>query len=321
METLSSSVSRNTLVKNEAVMLVDTSYWLYHRFFALRNWYHRAYPDKVQEPGFSNATYDWFNDEIFITKYKKLFIANLKKICKKFKITMKNVVFCIDCSHKNIWRLNNNKEYKGTRQESHKKNEFNSFNIFRYIKTDFLVKEQDEHGYKILQHDRSEADDIIGLLAPYLVKNGWEKVYILASDNDYLQICSDSISLIDGSGKKLNKAEKQGEKYLISKILLGDISDNIKCCLVNCGFLENGFLNTKYKAVYKSCIEKLLGNADKYEKLRQILYYNRGIEILSSNDICLDIIRNFNDNQILMDFEMIPSEIKLELEILFEQLI
>ena len=337
METLSSSISRNTntntntLVKNEPVMLVDTSYWLYHRFFALRNWYHRAYPDKVNEPGFNNADYDWFNDEIFITKYKKLFIENLKKITKKFKITMKNVVFCIDCSHKDIWRLNHPQglglnttvfaEYKGTRQESHKKNEFNSFNIFRYIKTDFLVKEQVEHGYKILQHAKSEADDIIGLLAPYLVRNGWGKVYILASDNDYLQICCDNITLLDGSGKILNKAEKQGEKYLISKILLGDVSDNIKCCLVNCGFLENGFVNTKYKAAYKSYMERLLNDKDKYEMLRQILYYNRGVEILSSSQVCFNIVINFKENQILMDFQMIPNDIKLELEILFNQLI
>ena len=303
------------------ILLVDTSYWLYHRFFALRNWYHRAYPAKVQEPGFNNADYDWFNDEIFMTKYKKLFLTKLKQICKKNKITMKNVVFCIDCSHKDIWRLNHHEEYKGTRQESHRRNEFNSFDIFWYMKTDFLVKEQAEHGYKILQHPKSEADDIIGLLAPYLVRNGFGKVFILASDNDYLQICCDRITLLDGNGKILNKIEKQGEKYLISKILLGDVSDNIKSCQVNCGFLETGMLDKKYKAIFKTFMERLLSNSDKYEQLRQILYYNRGVEILSSNEICFDIVRNFKENQILMDFQMIPNEIKNELEILFTRLI
>jgi 5'-3' exonuclease len=323
MDNLSSSVStnKNTLVKNEPVMLVDTSYWLYHRFFALRNWYHRAYPDKVKEPNFNNADYDWFNDEIFITKYKKLFIENLKQICKKFNIIIKNIVFCIDCSHKNIWRLHHNTEYKGTRQESHKKNKFNSFNIFQYIKTDFLVKEQNKYGYKILQHYRSEADDIIGLLAPYLVRNNWEKVYILANDNDYLQICCDNITLLDGHGKILNKTTQQGEKYLISKILLGDISDNIKYCLINCGFIETGCLNSKYKAVYKSYLERLLNDTDKYEMLRQILYYNRGVEILSNSQLCFNIVINFKENQILMDFQMIPNDIKIDLEILFNQLI
>lgn len=315
------NVSESILVKTESVMLVDTSYWLYHRFFALRNWYHRAYPNKVKEPDFNNATYDWFNDEIFITKYKKLFIANLKKICKKYKITMKNVVFCIDCSHKDIWRLNYNNEYKGTRLESHKKNEFNSFNIFNYIKKDFLIKEQITNGFKILHHEKSEADDIIGLFAPYLIKKGFGKVYILASDNDYLQICNDNITLLDGNGKILNKRDKQGEKYLISKILMGDISDNIKCCQINCGFLDNGFIGTNYKNIYKSLIEKILCSSDKYEIIRQILNYNRGIEILSSRELCLDVIKNFKENQILIDFEMIPIQIKQELETLFIKLI
>ena len=28
------------------ILLIDTSYWLYYRFFSLRNWYYRAYPEK-----------------------------------------------------------------------------------------------------------------------------------------------------------------------------------------------------------------------------------------------------------------------------------
>ena len=28
------------------ILLIDTSYWLYYRFFSLRNWYFRAYPEK-----------------------------------------------------------------------------------------------------------------------------------------------------------------------------------------------------------------------------------------------------------------------------------
>ena len=90
------------------ILLIDTSYWLYYRFFSLRNWYYRAYPEKynnyANDKNSFNADYNWFEDEVFMTKYKKLFIENIKKICKKFNTKLENVVFCIDCPHNEIWR-------------------------------------------------------------------------------------------------------------------------------------------------------------------------------------------------------------------------
>ncbi len=65
-----SNVSLNQMSKLDKkypVLLVDTSFWLYYRFFALRNWYRRAYPDITNKPNF-NLEHDWLNDEIFITK-------------------------------------------------------------------------------------------------------------------------------------------------------------------------------------------------------------------------------------------------------------
>ena len=110
------------------VILIDTSYWLYYRFFSLRNWYARAYPDNYINKTTNdistetstettnnfnnnfnkdfNIEHNWLEDEIFMTKYKKLFIENIKKICKKFKTKIENVVFCIDCPHNTIWRHN-----------------------------------------------------------------------------------------------------------------------------------------------------------------------------------------------------------------------
>ena len=102
------NVSLNQMAKLDKkypVILVDTSYWLYYRFFALRNWYNRAYPDLAKQPNF-NMEHNWLADEIFITKYQKLFIDNIKTICKKNKTVLTNVVFCIDCSHKNKRFLN-----------------------------------------------------------------------------------------------------------------------------------------------------------------------------------------------------------------------
>ena len=64
------------LDKKYPIILVDTSYWLYYRFFALRNWYNRAYPYLAKQPNF-NMEHNWLADEIFITKFQKLFIDKL----------------------------------------------------------------------------------------------------------------------------------------------------------------------------------------------------------------------------------------------------
>ena len=52
------------------ILLIDTSYWLYYRFFSLRNWYFRAYPEKYNnnDKNSFNADYNWFEDEVFMNK-------------------------------------------------------------------------------------------------------------------------------------------------------------------------------------------------------------------------------------------------------------
>src|SRR3989344_2614366 len=129
--------------KNTPILLIDTSYLIYHRFFALKIWYKKAYPDKTKHIN-NDIEYDWLNDIIFMEKYDKLFMANILKICKKFKIQTNNIIFALDCPYKTIWRLETNNEYKSTRLESHINNQFNSYKIFSIVKDNYLpkIKEQ-----------------------------------------------------------------------------------------------------------------------------------------------------------------------------------
>ena len=338
------------------VILVDTSYWLYYRYFALRNWYNRAYPDNIiNNPNF-NAEHNWLDDEIFMCKYKKLFVENIKKLCKLFNTVLSNTVFCIDCPHKEIWRCELTEAYKGTRLESHKKNQFNSFNIFSYIKKHFLPELKEKYNIKILECSRCEADDIIGYYAPYLsnintnntntnintTNNICKKVYILGNDNDYLQICNDNIVLVNGVGKVISRCNSNsdsnsnsgsssnnnkyiGEKYLISKILLGDVSDNIKGCMIDSGFINNNnntntnICNGEYRKIHKSLIKLIIDNKDKYEILQNILYQLRNNNNTLDTKLFLD--DKFKKNAILMDFKLIPNELKNNLEILFNQIL
>ena len=387
------------------VILIDTSYWLYYRFFSLRNWYARAYPDNYINKTTNdistetstettnnfnnnfnkdfNIEHNWLEDEIFMTKYKKLFVENIKKICKKFNTKMENVVFCIDCSHNTIWRhtiINNENEknkleiekkkienekkklenkdnkdnkdnnnddniieeiiepipiepYKGTRLESHKKNKFNSFNIFSYMKSKFIptLKDNNNNNMKIIVCPKCEADDIIGQLSLYIHKLYIEKqwklnnIYILANDNDYLQVCNKNIKLINGLGKIISGEQgtyKMGDKYLLSKILCGDRSDNIKCCDIDNGYLHSGLPNKIFRNISKNGIEKLISNPEKYNLFITLLNEIRSHKLLNEIENTHIInINKFKHNCIMMDFQMIPPELKENLFTLFREII
>jgi len=80
--------------------------------------------------------------------------------------------------------------------------------------------------------DRAEADDTIGYLATRLSKNS--DVSIMSSDQDFLQLVNDKITVYSPTKKKIYTPEKVREEYGVTpqnylqmKILLGDSSDNI----------------------------------------------------------------------------------------------
>lgn len=80
--------------------------------------------------------------------------------------------------------------------------------------------------------DRAEADDTIAHLATAFAKEN--DIAIMSSDQDFLQLVSDKISVYSPTKKKIYTPEKVKEEYglppqnyLQMKILLGDSSDNI----------------------------------------------------------------------------------------------
>lgn len=315
------------LDKSKPVILVDTSYWLYYRYFALRNWYNKAFPEQCVVPNF-NAEHKWLDDTIFMTKYRKLFIENLKSICRKNKTVVSNIVFCIDCSYKDIWRNTYTDEYKATRPESLKKKQFNSFDVFSYMKKEYLPELQVKYGVKILYNARCEADDVIGQMAPFLISIGVPKVIIIANDNDYLQICNSQIIMSKGVVADDNNIQEcNGERMLLKKILMGDISDNIKGCSINQIILDNGsgsstgVKGNSFKNIGKVNLAIIMDNPEKYNLFLELMKSIRRGEITSKDDARLVNIRNFYDNCILMDFQMIPNEIKKELEYKFKNLV
>lgn len=319
------------LDRTRPVILVDTSYWLYYRYFALRSWYKKAFPDPNRGSNF-DMEHNWLEDAVFMNKFCKLFIDNIKTLVRKYKSVMTNVVFCIDCSYKDIWRNSLITDYKANRPESLKKKGFNSFNVFAYMKKVYLPELQVQYGVKILYNPKCEADDVIGHLAPFLISINFPMVYIIANDNDYLQICNSKIKMIKGNISLAaipseNEVSCVGERYLIRKILLGDVSDNIRACNINKLLLEKNIQNLNeldsiledkvYKTVSKANIELLLKDDEGYSFFYQLLEAIRKGDIKDSNDPRLVLIPNFYENTVLMDFKMIPLELRKELDVRF----
>jgi len=80
--------------------------------------------------------------------------------------------------------------------------------------------------------DRAEADDTIGYLATRLSENN--DVSIMSSDQDFLQLVNEKITVYSPTKKKIYTPEKIREEYGVTpqnylqmKILLGDSSDNV----------------------------------------------------------------------------------------------
>lgn len=339
------------------ILLVDVSYCVFYKFFALRNWYKRAHPDK-EIPD----EYDWMQDEVFMTKYKKLFFDKITKICRKNNIHNSNIVFNIDCKHTTIWRNYIYQDYKGTRQESHKRSKFYAFGLFKLVIEELLPEFAAKHNNSILKVEACEADDIVANIVIHLENerqncnnmdsfdidnydtSNIRKIYILASDTDYIQLCNDNVILIDMNNNNLNNKYLSNNinqrYYLIQKILIGDISDNIPQCMINLDFLKKYKIKcqdkmilskeidgTEYKfvKVNKNIAEKLLKNMEVYLKFVEVVNLYRDIDensqnlketgienkdtILNNKDVLI-YGNQFYNNQLLIDLHKIPVDLK-----------
>lgn len=299
------------------LLLVDTSYLIFYRFFALRIWYKKANSDK-EIP----LDYDWLSDNAFMEKYKKLFFECILKICKKKNISYEDIYFCIDCKSDNNWRKKINDTYKINRPESHKRCNFYSFGIFKVVINQYLEEFKQMYNTKIVKHYCSEADDIVFNMSKSFYNN-YDNIYILASDTDYLQICDNKIDLID---TKMNSIRNKhlinidNKKYLIRKILSGDTADNILPCKISRDILNFYDIRIKGNAKFLKCNKNLaqliVDNDLFFMYLSNIIESNRKIKGKLEgkykdiyNKISDDISENcqFSRNQFMIDMEMTPS--------------
>jgi 5'-3' exonuclease len=217
----------------ETFILIDGSYYIFYRLFALVNWWKLSHKD---EP----ITNLEENPE-FVQKFKTLIQDKLKEIPKKIGISKKTPVKYIigqDCKRENIWRNNLYSQYKGTRGD-YSDAKVHPGPFFKIVYQEQLFQNITNLDINVIRNISLEADDCLAIASKYLIhQNPQNKVYIITSDTDYLQLIQPNISLYNLKYKQVN-TEKNSlgcpKKDLLYKIIIGDKSDNIPSVFPKCG--------------------------------------------------------------------------------------
>jgi len=195
--------------KSKSIILVDSSYYVFYRYFATLRWF-------IFQKKEINVNEITTNEE-YVASFIKHMNADINKICKKWNTVKTNIVFCCDCQRCNIWRNDIFPEYKGNRVTN---DNFNSsiFNVFY----DNLEKLD----LKKVQYDRLEADDVV-----YLLQNKLKidyNIVIISNDNDYLQLSDINVDIYNMQFKDITTRGQNNPKIdLYYKVIYGDKSDNI----------------------------------------------------------------------------------------------
>ena len=96
------------------IILIDASYFCFHRYFSLIKWWKSAHSnDKI------DLNENPILNQEFVDKYKKTFIEKINEIPKKLKLNKDiDIIFIAakDCKRNSIWRNDIHNSYKQNRK-------------------------------------------------------------------------------------------------------------------------------------------------------------------------------------------------------------
>lgn len=191
-------------------ILIDTSYIIFYRFYAILSWYKKAYVGV---------------DLDIYSKFKKKVIDTILELSKKYNTPFNRIILCFDCPLSSNWRKKIYPKYKETRKEN--KIITNAFQFF----IENIEYELNKLGIISIKIKSAEADDIIAILTQKL--QTIFKIIIISSDKDFLQLLNKNTEIITLNNKNLKY--DINDLNLELKIIIGDKSDNISGCFKKCG--------------------------------------------------------------------------------------
>jgi 5'-3' exonuclease len=200
------------------VLAIDTSYYVFYRYFATLRWYTFQVGAETMDPE------QWVKASAFRDAFFRHVQQDIKKWRKQYRIPRGNIFLCEDCRREDIWRHDILEAYKGTRVTSATFHP-SIFPVFYQ----WVQDHGEAHGLTRLACDRLEADDVAYLLVQkckeLLPHN---TVYVLTNDQDYLQMRDEQVILENAQKHPLaKKSVGTPRQDLLYKVLVGDVSDNI----------------------------------------------------------------------------------------------
>jgi len=251
-------------------ILIDGSYFCFFRYYAITQWWGLAKKDESLENPIDNKE--------FVDKFIYTFIEKVKEIKHKLNIENPIIIVGKDCPRSNIWRNKLFDSYKSNRVNS---SDFKGKPFFK-MAYDTLWKQSGVN--RIVEYDTLEADDCIALTVERILEKYTDaRIWIIASDMDYLQIVSQNVSVYNLKYQDISKSKTSSGNPDIDKfckIVCGDKSDTIPSVFNKCGI----------KTALKLYDNKILFQ----EKLKS----EDGAE------------ERFNLNKNLIDFKMIPTNLR-----------
>lgn len=256
-------------------ILVDTSYWIFYRYFAIMQWWKHTNPD-------IELFDDPYDTPEFLEKFIKTFLETLEGFKKKQKLhkqrskpaTPCTIIAARDCPRKEIWR---NKLYNSYKETRDKDDSFMGGPFFKHVYKDNNKVLYDAGINHVLKFPNMEGDDIVAITKKYL-RNKYpdSMIYIIANDHDYLQLLDENTEIINFQNKSLRENKKvfaESDKNLFYKIVLGDKSDNIMPVFKKCGpkTCEKYYEN---KELFLKALEKDKEAKDKFELNKKIIDFN-----------------------------------------------
>jgi len=175
-----------------------------------------------------------FVTEDFIKMFYHQMLMSFNLISREFK-DYGEVVVCIDA--RTYWRKDIYPAFKAHRKKDREESDIDFDEFFKYA-TEFISLLKTAFPYTVIEVDKSEADDIIGVLAKEYGRT--EKVVAVSSDKDMKQILEDGAELYDPIKKKfIRMTPEEYKAWKFEHILCGDEGDNIPHIKRETIFTEN----------------------------------------------------------------------------------
>lgn len=220
-------------------------------------------------------------------------INTIRANVKQFKSKYPNIILC--CDNKHYWRKDYFPFYKSQRKVDREASGLDWHMIF-----DTLNRLRDEmkvyFPYKVLDVDGAEADDVIAVLTARLAPSS--NVLILSSDKDFGQLQKyPNVTQYSPILKRFIQIDDP-KSFIREHVLKGDRGDGIPNFLSP----DNTFAAGERQKVINS------------KKLQE--WITQDAETFCTNDVML---RGYKRNQMLVDFDYIPDDIRTKIVEAFDQ--